>query len=1368
MATTRHGDPRLPHDYIRLDGSERRPAPGATRLGPADAGETFSVTIALRRRSDGPPLPDFDHFLQTPPTQRQRMAQDEFAAKYGAHPDDIAAVEAFARSHQLSIVKSHAARRTVVVSGTVAQMSQAFQVELGRYRRLHSPRRRRAPRPETYRGRDGYIHIPKALAGVVVGVFGLDNRSVSRSNGSTGDPPIINPVSVPQIAALYNFPPPGSAIAQQTIGIISLFGGFGGYLPSDLDQFFTPLGLSPTVVPVSVDGAANGAFKVATTSLAPAGTGSLTIPLTPGIQVGSFVNPIPQLANGGVVTQVASTATSTTLSLDMFDNATQSYDLPASFTADVPPGTTLYINLDGETTQDICISAAAAPGANVAVYFAADDQAGWVDLIGRALHPEPGDFPAGVNPPSVLSSSFYIAGGDDPDGLAVYGITAGVMQAISAAFQDAALQGVTVCIASGDFGSNSDIGQYAPSQGDGYAHVGYPGSDPWVLSVGGTALGQYTPMGSSQPQWVEFAWNDWNIPTANPSYPWGTTGGGVSDFFPLPSYQIGANVPGSINTGYTPPAGTVSMTPPAPFKATGRGVPDVAGNASYNSGYAGIVLGDGPFVGNGTSGSTPLWAGLIATLNANLGYSVGFINPMLYALGTGVFNPLNPLWPDPAYPQLANCPTDNGNNGIPGYPTRAGWDACTGWGSPDGAKILNALKQQFGQDCTIIVDQPVFGLAAVQDELAQSPTAVFKQVFFVLVDGYTPAQLGITPNTLSNPTVKPTFAAPPGGIAFQFASVQPADAALLASNANAPQRFTYVYDVAFTATSAFPNSPTGTAPVAIDATLSALVNNVSVPVSASASLTLEATPAPHFAGGSGLGWLSSDVRVFQVEPGGEWTLPWPGHLPLATGAVLNNTGTPSVDATGFIQQVIHQFNVWSAAQHPFDLIPTDENAAELDVLPVDPATMKPVYNFAVARVRYDPTTVNAQSVRAFFRLIPAMSTSTAYDRTTTYRRWSDGIEYGQAAPLLGIDPSTGDVTAIPCFATPRIDATQASLATQTDPPNVQPIAGNATSEVDTYFGCWLDLNQTGTAYPANLSQLPASVALNNPDGPFAAASLQPIQTLIANIHQCLVAEIAFDPDPIPQGFTPSTTGPLAQRNLSIQPAANPGHPGSRRVPNGFMVRPTPAALATGKRADELMIDWGATPAGSIATIYWPSVNAATVLELADRMYTTHNWTMVDSHTLQTTVGGIGYLPIPPGTGSSVAGLITIDLPLGIRKGQVFNTVVRQVTAATTPRRIDVALPTRRPSRVPSAKRVLGAFQITVRVEHKETMLAPAEHQLAVLRWIEQSTPASSPWFAVVRRSVEHAAERVQGLGGHPARIHASPTGHVRELATVRG
>ena len=146
----------------------------------------------------------------------------------------------------------------------------------------------------------------------------------------------------------------------------------------------------------------------------------------------------------------------------------------------------------------------------------------------------------------------------------------------------------------------------------------------------------------------------------------GTTGGGVSDYFDLPVYQANAGIPKSINDN----------------RRIGRGVPDVAANASLNSGYSGIIVNGRSFIGNGTSASAPLWAGLIARINAALGVNVGFVNPSLYKIGSSGFNDITG----------STGPIDNSNGGIPGYHAKAGWDACTGLGSPNGTALLNALK----------------------------------------------------------------------------------------------------------------------------------------------------------------------------------------------------------------------------------------------------------------------------------------------------------------------------------------------------------------------------------------------------------------------------------------------------------------------------------------------------------------------------------------------------------------------------------------------------------------------------------------------------------------------------------------------------
>ena len=553
--------PKIPSGYRRLPGSERSAAPDAELIGPAQASDPVQVTVVLRRRPDGPAVPDPAYYLSTPPSQRRRLSEGEFAERYGAAEDDITRVRDFADRNNLQVTQVDAARRTVELAGTVEQFSRAFGVVLNQYRRPTPPRRgREEAGTEVYRGREGFIYVPAALVEIIVGVFGLDNRSVSHRNAA--DPPNTNPVPLTEITQLYDFPP--NQAVGQTIAIFSE----GGYLASDISSNFG--GNPPVVTDVSVN-ASNGNYA------------------------------------------------------------------------------------DPETTQDIVISASVAPGADVAVYFNDGSQQGWVQTVGRVVHPQPGDPVC-----SVLSSSWYILNGDDS--VMSSGVTAAFVTAVDQAFEDAAIQGVTVCIASGDTGSDSKVG-------DGKAHVQYPGSDPWVLSCGGTTIGNA--VGTSFDEWV---WND----------AWGATGGGVSAIFPLPWYQVDAGVPGSVNDGHH-----------------GRGVPDVAANASGASGYP-ITVGGTPFPGNGTSASAPLWAGLIAALNAALNENIGFVNPVLYALGSNVFRDIV------AEPGAA----DNSLFGVPGYPAGPGWDACTGWGTPKGKALLAGLHGFYGPAIAVnLQDGLDFGVA---------------------------------------------------------------------------------------------------------------------------------------------------------------------------------------------------------------------------------------------------------------------------------------------------------------------------------------------------------------------------------------------------------------------------------------------------------------------------------------------------------------------------------------------------------------------------------------------------------------------------------------------------------------------------------
>jgi kumamolisin len=213
--------------------------------------------------------------------------------------------------------------------------------------------------------------------------------------------------------------------------------------------------------------------------------------------------------------------------------------------------------------------------------------------------------------------------------------TAQARDAMDDAFADAAALGVTVTAAAGDSGSSD-----AATRGD---HADFPASSPHVLACGGTNLKADPDTGKISAETV------WNGGASG-----GATGGGVSDVFPLPDWQTTAGVP-----------------------AAGRGVPDVAAVADPATGYEVLVDGASAVYG-GTSAVAPLWAALVARLVQATGKPFGLLNPLLYqglAAGKTVdgFRDVT-----------------KGSNGK--YKARAGWDPCTGLGSPDGTALLARLQ----------------------------------------------------------------------------------------------------------------------------------------------------------------------------------------------------------------------------------------------------------------------------------------------------------------------------------------------------------------------------------------------------------------------------------------------------------------------------------------------------------------------------------------------------------------------------------------------------------------------------------------------------------------------------------------------------
>jgi hypothetical protein len=1198
----------IPENYVRLEGSERHPAPGARLLGPADPNEHFDVTIVLRRRPDGERIPDFDYF-KTPPAARPRLSDEEFARKYGASDEDIRKVIEFVRSNGLTVKETNAARRTVVASGTVAQMSTAFGVTLSTYEHTVVRGRREQPHTETYRGRDGFIHVPNDLAGIVEGVFGLDNRNISKRNGA--DPPNTVPLTTAQITQLYNFPT--NSAAGQTIGIVS---AGGGYVASDISTSFG--GSPPTITDISIDGQTN-----------------------PGV-----------------------------------------------------------VNDNGETTQDICIAGLAAPGAAIAVYFHNGSQQGWVDMLQTVAHPS-GTDPRGV---SVISSSFYVCDGDDSGTLTNEGISSSFLTALTAAFQDAAIQGVTICIAAGDTGSNSKVGAdpgawFKSFKGDGKAHVQYPATDPWVLSVGGTTIGNV-----AASSFDEYVWND---PATGDPMQWGTTGGGVSDFFTSTSayanefsYQNETSVPVSVNDGHI-----------------GRGVPDVAANASLNSGYSGLtVTGNPSFIGSGTSAAAPLWAGLIAVINSALGENVGFVNPALYDVGSAGFRDI----------VGAPGPIDNSNSGIKGYPAGPGWDACTGWGSPNGQALLNSLKAVYSRSLYFIVDKSTFGKDEVSDVINVGG-GLFSNSFWLVLEGFSKHQIGsLTPSLSGAFKSISGVSIPLPGVEYENPGQQ-----------YLPQRIRFAYDITFSsaALAAFPGSGT------VEELLSASITIGGTTLNAETEFELAAGADPYFTNidptNNNVFYLSQDLRVFSAAS---------GDTPLPGGPTMGS------DPYGFIQNMIGFLNSTSlyttpASTDPLNTLPgqTAYETGDSSVTPLNGANHQN-YNFAIARMRLqDVAGATAPNVRAFFRLWVAQSCDTDFQPTTTYKSMlgTTGGDAGKPIfPLPSgtglVDPSGQSIQTIPFFAS---DANGTHDYDGTVPNgNIRDIKiPTSTDKVWAYFGCFLDVYN-----PSNQSKFPGT-------------------------HHCIVAEIAYDGTPIVNsgGVTesPENSDKLAQRNLQITSSGNPSYPLTHRVPQAFDMRPSkPFQAEAGlllNYPDELMVDWGNTPERSLARIYWPQISASDILALADKLYGAHPFTAPDGNTIQCpVVKGVTYIPIPATSGKNFAGLFTVDLPSSVRVGQEFQIKVRRLSS----RQIQTDTAAKIALEAATAKRryfmrnwryVTGTFQVTIPVGADRPLLLPEETTLAVLKWRKEYMEPAYRWYPVLERYISYVSGRVLGFGGDPDAIKPS-------------
>jgi hypothetical protein len=173
------------------------------------------------------------------------------------------------------------------------------------------------------------------------------------------------------------------------------------------------------------------------------------------------------------------------------------------------------------------------------------------------------------------------------------------------------------------------------------------------------------------------------------------------------------------------------------------------------------------------------------------------------------------------------------------------------------------------------------------------------------------------------------------------------------------------------------------------------------------------------------------------------------------------------------------------------------------------------------------------------------------------------------------------------------------------------------------------------------------------------------------------------------------------------------------------------------------------------------VESNDILALAVKTYRFHRLVRIDAHTLQCETGGVAYVPIPPREGANYVGMLSVDLPETVKRGQVFTIVVRQVTS-TVRRRAPLTHVSSAAASPAKERRILGSFQITIPVRAKEELLGREERLLSNLRWIERAIPADNRWFPVFGKYVQQIARRVDALGGDSRKVMASASGEWRK------
>lgn len=717
--------------------------------------------------------------------------------------------------------------------------------------------------------------------------------------------------------------------------------------------------------------------------------------------------------------------------------------------------------------------------------------------------------------------------------------------------------------------------------------------------------------------------------------------------------------------------------------------------------------------------------------------------------------------------------------------------------SASGKKVLTELEAFYANLATWLAwtDRKFyFGLGKNnygRDEVSDHLGTPYGDAFYLFLEGFTPNVVGsILPQlsgSFNNINIPGLQISSTPTVTYEIGNT--------GANANVKQRIRFEYSITFTmaSLSAFPNPGGQPIPFTLDASIDL---GSSFQHTTTGEFFLLSGADPYF---TNLGasvedhfYLSQDLRVFTVTPTADNQAPITDpSSPVPAVKFHFQTGNPTTQDPAAAYTYIQDLITWLNKSYGYlntdpGYVPPDTNIFDPlnSTLPnqataliadssVTPKTGSNInYNFAVARVRLQGTSGPmgaASDVKVFFRMFTTQTFDTDFINSTADVTTADpNVTYPPSGlnpqnPLPGTD-GNGAINgcSLPFFATRNFDDNPTDYGASG--PNNQTITIPHGDTAWAFFGCFLNVNDATNEY-------------GDPAGPHGKHPVQ--HWLAGSAHNCLVAQIAYTDAPIENAGGvieyPGNSDKLAQRNLQVTTSGNPGYPATHRVPQTLDVRPSPLPQSLDTRSilsypDEIMIDWGGVPRGSVAKIYWPEVKVEEILNLAKRFYSTTTLSAADANTIQCEIAGpVTYIPIPYDPGGSFAGLITIELPASVKYGNVFDVLVRRITTkqiGRTDKRtneqtfLNAQTGANAVNLEPLVWRyVSGSFLAKISVQRESRILPEDENLLAILKWRLGLIGASNRWYRVLLRYIAILAGRIDGMGGNASKIPPSPNGY---------